>query len=142
MRQRQHTQPTSTAARAANLYTNPGVVAHTTLWRAFALPPMTPLSTYSADHRFLVEAGAKAAGLTDPVAFVAAGYAYSLVGNAVRGALVPIDGALIRQWVTRSKYYPATAFGIRLYQLEGIPFARCVANGDTDYDQRAYDVVL
>lgn len=103
---------------------------------------MTPLSTYSADHRFLVEASAKAAGLTDPVAFVAGGYVYSLVGNAVRGALVPLDGALIRQWVTRSKYYPATNFGIRLYTLEGIPFARCVAHVDTAYDQNAYDLFV
>jgi hypothetical protein len=103
---------------------------------------MTPLSTYSADHRFLVEAGAKAAGLTDPVAFSAGGYVYSLVGNAKRGSLVPLDGALIRQWVTRSKFYPATNFGIRLYTLEGIPFARCVAFVDQSYDQNAYDLFV
>ena len=103
---------------------------------------MTPLSTYSADHRFLVEAAAKAAGLIDPVAFIAGGYVYTLVGNAVRGALVPLDGALVRQWVTRSKFYPSTTFGIRLYTTQGIAFARAVANVHSDYDQNAYDVFV
>ncbi|MBN9117767.1 MAG: ATP-binding protein [Planctomycetes bacterium] len=103
---------------------------------------MTPLSTYSADHRFLVESAARATDLTDPVAFVAGGYAHNLVVNATRGPLVPIDGALVRQWVTRSKYYPGTAFGIRLYSLEGIRFARCVANVDTDYEESAYDLFV
>jgi len=86
-----------------------------------------------------VEATAKAAGLTDPVAFVAGGYVYALLGHAVRGALVPLDGALLRQWTTRAKYYPNTAFGIRLYKWENISFARCVAFIHGDYDQNAYD---
>jgi hypothetical protein len=103
---------------------------------------MTPLSTYSADHRFLVEAAAKAANLTDPVAFIAGGYVYGLVGNATRGPLVPVDGALVRQWMTRSKFYPATNFGIRLYTLEGIPFARAVAHVNTTFDQNAYDIFV
>ncbi len=103
---------------------------------------MTPLTTYSADHRFLVEASAKAAGLTDPVAFVAGGYVYALVGSATRGPLVPLDGALVRQWTTRAKFYPNTTFGIRVYALKGIPFARCVAFIHSDYDQNAYDLFV
>lgn len=103
---------------------------------------MTPLQSYTADHRALVEAAAKAANLTDPVAFVAGGYVYGLVGNAVRGELVPLEGALVRQWVTRSKFYPATTFGVRLYKLDGIPFARAVAFVDQNYDQNAYDIFV
>lgn len=103
---------------------------------------MTPLSSYTADHRLMVEAAAKAAGLTDPVAFVAGGYAYTLMDNATRGPLVPLDGALIRQWMTQAKYHPSTTFGIRLYTLADIPFARCVANIDNDYDQNAYDLCV
>jgi hypothetical protein len=103
---------------------------------------MTPLTSYSADHKFLVEAGARAAGIADPVAFNAGGYVYQLTGYATRGPLVPLDGALVRQWVTRSKFYPATNFGIRLYTLEGIPFARCVANIDHNLDQYAYDLFV
>ena len=103
---------------------------------------MTPLSTYSEDFRFLVNSAADAAGLTDPVAFNAAGYLYTLVGNAVRGPLVPLDGALVRQWATRTKFYPTTTYGIRLYTLEGVPFARCVANVDQNYDQNGYDLFV
>ena len=103
---------------------------------------MTPLTTYSADHRTLVAASAEAAGLTDPVAFVAGGYVYALVGNATRGPLVPIEGALVRQWLTRAKHYPSTAFGVRVYTLEGIRFARAVATVHSDYDQGAYDVFV
>jgi cell division protease FtsH len=103
---------------------------------------MTPLSTYTADHKFLVQAAAEAAGLTDPVAFNAGGYVYALVGNAKRGPLVPLDGALVRQWTTRAKYYPNTTFGVRVYTLEGIPFARCVAYIQHDYDQNAYDIFV
>ncbi len=103
---------------------------------------MTPLTSYSADHRFLVDAATKAANLTDPVAFIAGGYVYHLVGNATRGPLVPLDGALVRQWSTRSKYFPTTTFGIRLYTLEGISFARCVAYIDHNFDQNAYDIFV
>jgi hypothetical protein len=100
---------------------------------------MTPLSTYSADHKLLVETAAKAANLADPVAFAPGGYVYTLTANAARGPLVPVDGALMRQWVTRAKYYPGTSFGVRLYTLDGIPFARCAAHIDGDYEQSVYD---
>ncbi|MBM3980094.1 MAG: ATP-binding protein [Planctomycetes bacterium] len=103
---------------------------------------MTPLSSYTADHRALVDAAAKAADLADPVAFVGGGYSYALLGSAVRGPLVPLDGALVRQWLTRSKFYPGTTFGIRLYTLEGVRFARAVAFVDQNYDQNAYDVFV
>src|SRR5262245_19611612 len=103
---------------------------------------MTPLSTYSADCRFLVEAAAKAADLTDPVAFNPLGYLSTLVEHATRGPLAPLDGALVRQWMTRSKYYPAVTFGIRLHKLEGIPVARCVATIDGDYNENAYDLFV
>jgi hypothetical protein len=103
---------------------------------------MTPLSTYAADHKALVEAAAKAANLTDPVAFDAAGHTDDLVKNAVRGALVPLAGALVREWVTRSHASPGTPFGVRLYALDGVPFARVVATVHTDYDYDAYNVFV
>jgi hypothetical protein len=103
----------------------------------------TPVADYAADHRFLVDAAAKAAGLTDPVAFNPRGYLYPLVGAAVRGPLVPLDGALVRQWQTGArKYWPTTAFGIRLYTTDGVRFARCVANIHGDYIEEAYDLFV
>jgi hypothetical protein len=103
---------------------------------------MTPLSTYSADHRLIVEAAAAAAGLTDPVAFDADDHTADLVRHAVRGPLVPLDGALVREWTTGSKVGRGTPFGIRLYTLDGVAFARVVATVHTDYDYDAYDVFV
>jgi hypothetical protein len=103
----------------------------------------TPLADYTADHNRIVEAAATAAGLTDPVAFNPRGHLYSLLGVAVRGALVPLDGALVRQWQTGvRKYWPTTTFGIRLYTAGGVRFAHCVANVHGDYQEEAYDLFL
>lgn len=103
----------------------------------------TPLADYTADHAGIVKAAAEAAGLTDPVAFNPRGYEYSLLGVAVRGPLVPLQGAIVRQWQTGArKYWPTTAFGVRLYTAAGIRFARCVANVHGDYQEEAYDLFV
>ncbi len=80
--------------------------------------------------------------MTDPIAFNAGGYVYTLTINASRGPLVSIDGALVRLWATRAQYQPNTTFGIRVYTLEGIRFARCVAYIDHQYDQNSYDIFV
>ena len=101
---------------------------------------MTPLTSYTADHRNLVEAAAKATGIADPVAFVPSRYAYYLLKSSVRGALIPLDGVLLRDWTTGGRhFYPGMQFGIRLYSADNIPFARCVAGLDGDYKDEAYD---
>jgi hypothetical protein len=100
----------------------------------------TPLAQYTADHRVLVDAAAKAAGLTDPVAFDGSGYAFHLLGVSVRGPLVPIDGALVRDWVTGGrKYWPGASFGIRLYTAQGIRFARAYAAVNDQHANGTYD---
>jgi cell division protease FtsH len=102
---------------------------------------MTPLASYSTDHRRIVEAAAAAAGLSDPVAFSASEYADYILKAAVRGALIPLDGVLYHDWMTGGRHnLPGTKFGIRLYRAEGISFARCVACvGGSDCDVDAYD---
>ncbi|MBA4064636.1 MAG: hypothetical protein C0501_13170 [Isosphaera sp.] len=101
---------------------------------------MTPLASYTADYPRLVEAAAAAAGLTDPVAFTAGTYAYFLLKSATRGPLVPLQGVLLRDWLTGGRhFYPGTKFGLRLYTAEGVRFARVVAHLDTDYADDAYD---
>ena len=103
----------------------------------------TPLADYAADHRFMVEAAAQAAGLTDPVAFSPGAHLFPLISSSVRGPLVPIDGALLRQWITGARtYWPSARFGIRLYTADGMRFARCVANVHGDYAEDAYDVFV
>lgn len=100
---------------------------------------MTPLSSYAADHRRLVETAAAAVGISDPIAFTPGGYAYYLLKSAVRGELVPLDGVLLRDWVRNRHYSPGARFGLRLYNADGIRFARCVATVDTDFVDEAYD---
>src|SRR5262245_32819097 len=92
---------------------------------------MTPLASYTSDHRLLVEAVTAATGITDPVAFTTGTYFRALVDGATRGPLVPIENALIRDWSGSRNTWPGTQFGIRLYTVEGIPFARCFAGVNT-----------
>jgi len=96
----------------------------------------TPFEQYTADHRALLEATAKAAGLVDPVAVQLDAYFHPLLTKATRGALVPVDGVLIRDWDTdHRKVWPGLKFGIRLYTIDGIRFARCYCGFHTDiYD--------
>ena len=86
------------------------------------------LEEYTSNHRYLLDSVAKATGIVDPVAFIANGLYYPLLANAIRGAIVPIDGVMTRDWVgIARKYYPGVQFGIRQYTVEGIRFARCIA---------------
>jgi cell division protease FtsH len=101
---------------------------------------MTPLASYAADHRQLVEAAAAAAGIADPVAFTPSGYVYYLLKSAIRGCLIPLDGVLLRDWMTGGRHYwPGTKFGVRLYTAGGARFARVVAHIHGDYPEEAYD---
>src|SRR4051812_35781698 len=88
----------------------------------------TPLADYTADHRLLIEAAGRAAGLSDPVAFDPSSYALALLGAAIRGPLVPLDGALVRDWMTGArKYWVGASFGARLYTADGIHFVHVSA---------------
>jgi cell division protease FtsH len=101
---------------------------------------MTPLTSYSADHRRLVEATARVAELVDPVAFTPSSYAYYLLKSSIRGPLIPLEGVLLRDWMTGGRHhYPGMQFGIRLYTAGRIRFARCVSGLDNDYSAEAYD---
>ena len=95
-----------------------------------------PLHQISADHRALVAAAAKAAQILDPVVVLFDEFQYFIQENAKRGALIPLDGVLIRQW-DRSwpKHYPGIRFGVRLYTIDGIRLARSVA----EYSNDLYD---
>lgn len=100
----------------------------------------TQLSQYTADHKYLVEAAGRAAGIADPVAFDATSYRYDLLRQAIRGPLVPLDGALIREWETGQRTTSAgTYFGVRLYTAGGIPFAHVVAQTDQNTSFSTYE---
>jgi hypothetical protein len=94
------------------------------------------LTHYAAEYRYLLSAAARAAGLADPVAVDPDVFGEPLLRKARRGPLLPIDGVLVRDWdpdCRRTK--PGVQLGLRLYKIEGIPFARvCFPY----HDQRSY----
>src|SRR5947209_1707851 len=98
-----------------------------------------PLAQVTADHRQLVEAAARAAGIADPVAVDLDDYQYVILQNAVRGPFVPLDGVMIRAW-DRSwvRHFPGTRFGLRQYRLGDIRLVRCVAEYDDDLSRSLY----
>jgi hypothetical protein len=103
---------------------------------------MTPLASYTADHRLIVEATARAAGIAEPVAFNPDYYSYYLFKHAVRGPLLPLDGALLRSWAKGSPHRLGAHFGVRLYTLGGVRFAVCVALADENQKAETYQVYV
>ena len=92
-----------------------------------------PLHQVAADHRALVRAAAEAARIADPVVVLLDEFQNAILGRAKRGPFVPVEGVFVRDW-DRSypRHWPGTKFGLRLYSLDGIRFARCVADHSQD----------
>jgi hypothetical protein len=89
---------------------------------------MTPLAQYTQDARRIVEVAAAAGGMSDPVAFDPDEFTDPLLGRSARGRFVPIDGVFVRDWDPEwRRLWPGMNFGIRLYRIHGITFARVSA---------------
>lgn len=83
------------------------------------------LKQYADDHRYLLEVVAREAGIADPIALDLDEFYTPLVKGARRGPLLPIDGVLVRDWDPDNRHTnPGMQIGIRLYELEGVRFAR------------------
>lgn len=92
-----------------------------------------PLPLVTGDHRELVAAAAQAAGISDPVAIDLDEFRHPILRHARRGPFVPVQGVLIRTWGrSHPWFWPGITFGVRLYTLDGIRLARCVAAHNTD----------
>lgn len=97
-----------------------------------------PLAQVTADHRTLVDAAAAAAGIVDPVAIEPDDFRFVILKHAIRGRLVPVQGVLVRDWDRSwTRYWPGIKFGARLYTLDGIRFARCVAHHHDDHQSHS-----
>lgn len=84
---------------------------------------MSPLKRYTADCRYLLETVAREAGFAHPVAFHMNPLADALLEHARKGELLPVDGVLVRGWYPDAgPTYCGFQFGIRRYDVEGIPF--------------------
>jgi hypothetical protein len=84
-----------------------------------------PLKRYAADHRYLLDEAARQGGFAKPVAIDLDEFYTPLVKSARRGALLPIDGVLVRDWDPDNRHTsPGCQIGMRLYEIEGIRFIR------------------
>lgn len=89
------------------------------------------LQQYAADHRFLLDAAARAAGFTAPVAVDLDEFYEPLVKASRKRQLLPIDGVLVRDWdPDNRRVYPGIQLGMRLYEIEGIHFVRVRFNAN------------
>jgi hypothetical protein len=83
------------------------------------------LRRYTADHCYLLEQAARAAGLSDPVAVDMDEFYAPLVKAALRRELVGIDGVLVRDWDPDGRRTnPGIQLGMRVYEIEGVRFVR------------------
>jgi cell division protease FtsH len=86
---------------------------------------MSQLKEYSADHRYLLEVIAREAGFEAPVAIDLDEFHAPLLKAARKGALVPIDGVLVRDWdPDNRRLHPGIQLGLRLYDIRGIRFVK------------------
>jgi cell division protease FtsH len=85
----------------------------------------TILTQYAADHRRLLDSAGQALGFADPVSVDMDEFYTPLVKAARRGALLPLDGVLVRDWDTDNRRAgPGVRIGMRLYEIAGLRFAR------------------
>jgi len=86
---------------------------------------MSELQAFAADHRLLLEQVSRVAGLEDAVAIDLDEFYEPVLRHAIKGAVLPIEGVLIRDWdPDNRRVYPGIELGCRLYTLEGIRFVR------------------
>src|SRR5262249_32083974 len=85
------------------------------------------LREFAADHRYVLEAVARGAGIAEPVAVDLDEFYSPVLKAARRGAFLPLDGVLVRDWDPDERRASAgIQLGAPLYELEGIRFA-CVS---------------
>jgi hypothetical protein len=89
----------------------------------------TSLQEYAADHRRLLEILVQEADFADPVAIDLDEFASPVLKNARKGVLLPVEGVLVGNWDPDNRQFaPGIQLGIRLYEIEGIRFARVCFN--------------
>lgn len=101
---------------------------------------MTPLQSYSADHRALLAAATQATGLRDLVSFDPGDFRYAMLNRSVRGPVQPLQGVLIRDWDRSMRsIFPGFYFGVRTYSIQGIRYLRVCASSSDSVPSSGYD---
>src|SRR5271163_3157244 len=103
---------------------------------------MHNLQSFAADHRLLLDQVGRAAGLEDPVVVDLDEFYEPLLRHAKKVALLPIEGVLIRDWdPDNRRIYPGVQLGARVYELQGVRFARVRFAHDNHQNGWAFDFV-
>src|SRR5438067_1998311 len=101
-----------------------------------------PLHSYAADHRYLLEAVARAADFKDPVAVDLDDFGMPLIKAARKGQMLPVDGVLVRDWdPDNRKFYPGLRMGLRVYHVEGLRFVRVRFQAQDDFNCAGLDFI-
>ena len=103
---------------------------------------MRNLQSYAADHRYLLEQVSRAAGLNDPVVVDLDEFYEPVLRHAKKGALLPIEGVLVRDWdPDNRRIFPGVQIGCRVYDLQGIRFARVRFAYDSHLNGWGFDFI-
>jgi hypothetical protein len=95
------------------------------------------LHEFAADHRYILDAVSRIAGIADPVALNLDEFHAPLVKAARRGEFLPLDGVFVRDWdPDERRTNSGMNFGVRLYDIEGIRFAYVSYPFDDDQSYR------
>jgi hypothetical protein len=86
---------------------------------------MSTLKQYAADHCYLLEQAARAAGFAHPLAVQMDEFYGPVIKAARKKELVPIEGVLVRDWdPDNRRTMPGMQLGMRIYEIEGIRLVR------------------
>ena len=102
----------------------------------------SPLRQVTADLRWIVEEAARVAGCADPVALDLAEFHQPLLRRARKGPLFSLDRVLIRDWNPNLGFEaPGVSFGMRLFEIERIPFVHVSYEKEETYSTTTLTVV-
>ena len=87
------------------------------------------LKQISEEHRYLIKLASKEAGITSPVVVLVDdeshfGLSNNIFKKATKGKMIPIKGVLIRNIDVSKSQFNKLSYGIRLYKIQDICFAR------------------
>jgi hypothetical protein len=102
----------------------------------------SPLKQFAADHRYLLNLVARQAGFADPVAINLHVFHEPLMRHARKGEVLPIDGVLVRDWNPDHRAQPGLLLGMRLYEIEGVRFARACFPFTTQQNNAGFNLTV
>ncbi|HEV3205122.1 MAG TPA: ATP-binding protein [Gemmataceae bacterium] len=100
------------------------------------------LRQVTGDHRYVLEVVARQAGFTSPVAVNLDDFYTPLVKMSRKGAILPIDGVLVRDWCPENRRLsPGLQLGMRFYEIERIQFVTVHFRFDEQRNYWAFNFV-